>query len=627
MDKKLYITTPLYYVNDEPHLGHAYTTILADVIARYHRLFGREVVLLTGTDEHGQKIWQAAQKAGRTPQEHCDLMVERFKEVWKRLDIDYQIFFRTTHRRHEQFVQEILRRLWEKGDIYQDDYSGWYCVPCERFWMEKDLKEGTCPECGSGVEQLTEKNYFFRMSRYQGWLVEHIEKNPDFILPFYRRNGVLTFLKEPLGDLCISRPRSRLSWGIPLPFDENYVTYVWFDALLNYLSATYIYGDIGGGDGALWPADLHLIGKDILITHTVYWPTMLKAAGYTPPRSIFAHGWWLTDKGKMSKSKGGGVKPLDLAMIYGVDAFRYTLMREMTPGRDTQFSEEVLVKRLNFDLANDLGNLFSRLARLWSLCSWEDNWGQGVPVVEVIGEELYSLCQKLPSEVETAIEEVDPQRALEKIWQVIKGLNQLVDRLKPWEEERRKTKEVRVAIDFALRELRQLAELLMPVMPEKMNELKSAIEVTPEGLRVLRVINLFPRVKPDKPVVREIGDLIPEGDEERKELITIEEFEKIKLKVAEVLTAERVKGADKLLRLEIDLGGERRQIVAGIASSYRPEELVGRRIVVVANLKPAKVRGLWSEGMLLAASASTPQGTHYFLIQPDGLAPSGSVVK
>ncbi|HEX7343136.1 MAG TPA: class I tRNA ligase family protein, partial [bacterium] len=358
MKKKFFITTPIYYVNDEPHIGHTYSTVIADVLARYHRLFGDQVFFLTGTDEHGQKVVEAAAQAGRSPREHCDLMVQRYQAVWEKLEISHDDFIRTTEERHIRPVQDILRKLWDIGEIYAAEYEGWYCVPEERFWTEKDLVEGNCPSCGREVRRLSEKNYFFRMGKYQPWLIEYIKGHPRFILPESRRNEILGFLAQPLGDLCISRPKERLSWGVPIPFDDQYVTYVWFDALLNYVTAPASRG------GDWWPASIHLIGKDILTTHSVYWPTMLKATGLDLPETIFGHGWWLFEDAKMSKSLGNVVKPLSMADKYGVDAFRFFLVREMSLGMDASFSEAALVNRYNSELANDLGNLYSRLLKL-----------------------------------------------------------------------------------------------------------------------------------------------------------------------------------------------------------------------------------------------------------------------
>jgi methionyl-tRNA synthetase len=364
---KFYITTPIYYVNDVPHIGHAYTTIAADVLARYHRILGDEVFFLTGTDEHGQKVQKAAEEKNRSPKEHADIMVENFKKLWKRLDISNDNFIRTTHEDHKKIVKELLQRLYEKGKIVKRSYSGWYCTPDERFWTEKEIINGKCPDCGRPVEHISEDNYFFRMSEYQGWLIDHIKKNPGYIMPESRKNEVLGFLEnQTLGDLCISRPKKRLEWGIPLPFDEDYVTYVWFDALLNYYSATKylspstVHGSRFTVHGDWWPADHHIIGKDILTTHSVYWSTMLQALDLPLPENIFAHGWWTLGGKKMSKSLGNVIDPHEVIDEFGTDALRYFLLREVPFGLDGDFSKQALISRYNSDLANDLGNLLSR---------------------------------------------------------------------------------------------------------------------------------------------------------------------------------------------------------------------------------------------------------------------------
>ena len=360
--KNFYITTPIYYVNDEPHIGHAYTTILADVLAGYHRLLGDDTYFLTGTDEHGQKLPEAAKKNNMEPQQYCDQIVERFKAAWKVLNIKNDDFIRTTEKRHTSVVQQILQKIYDNGEIYAADYEGWYCVPDERFWTEKDIVNGKCPECDRPVTKLNEKNYFFKMSAYQEWLIDYINSHPGFIQPEFRRNEVLGFLRQPLGDLCISRPKARLSWGIELPFDKDYVCYVWFDALINYISAIGYNTDQAMFDRR-WPA-VHLIGKDILTTHAVYWPCMIKAMGIAQPRNIFAHGWWLSGDSKMSKSLGNVIKPFVLAEKYGTDPLRYFLIREMTLGQDSRYSDESFVSRYNSDLANDLGNLLSRVNKM-----------------------------------------------------------------------------------------------------------------------------------------------------------------------------------------------------------------------------------------------------------------------
>ncbi len=620
MPKKYYITTPLYYVNDEPHIGHSYTTILADVLARYFKLFGYTVRLLTGVDEHGQKILQAATSAGREPQVHCDTMAKRYIEIWSRLNINYDVFFRTTNPEHKAFVQDILNRLYEKGDIYTAEYEGWYCTPDERFWTEKDLQEGNCPLCGRIVERLTEKNYFFKMGSYQQWLINWINEHPEFVQPDFRRNEVLGFLRQPLGDLCISRPKERLSWGIPLPFDSNYVTYVWFDALLNYLSATRIHSKEGLNPD-FWPADLHLIGKDILTTHTVYWPIMLYAAGYEPPRTIFAHGWWLIDKGKMSKSQGTVVRPLEIAGKYSADAFRYVLMREMTPGQDANFSEEIFINRYNSDLANDLGNLYSRLAKLWEnfkceTCSIKDKeFSYYQP-----DQKLVILTDTLKDEIFKSIcSEFKPNLAIEQIMSLVRGLNRQLEIWEPWKTGHDKVPALKVALCWAFSCLDLIATLLEPIMPAKMQELKSAIGIVngephPKARQIL-----FPRLEIESPKQATPSEETAEDDN----YISIEDFAKIDLRIAKIVNAERVEGTDKLLKMQIDLGDQQRQIVAGIAQSYKPQELIGKNIVVVANLKPVTMRGVNSQGMLLAVG----DGKRHYVIIPEGEVPCGSKVK
>ena len=621
---KFYITTPIYYVNDEPHLGHAYTTILADTLARYHRLFGDDVFFLTGLDEHGQKVQQAAQSRGIPPQQHCDEMAERFVGLWRRLSVSNDDFLRTTQERHVKAVQRLLQVLYDRGEIYKAPYEGWYCVPDERFWTEKDLTDGKCPECGRPVVRLSEDNYFFKMGRHQDWLVRHIEEHPDFIMPEARRNEILGFLKKPLGDLCISRPKARLSWGIPLPFDPDYVTYVWVDALTNYISAVGIFED-EARFRRWWPADLHLIGKDILMTHAVYWPTMLHAAGIEPPRHIFAHGWWLVEEQKMSKSRGKVVQPLELIEKYGSDAFRYFLMREMAPGQDSNFGEEALVARYNSDLANDLGNLLSRVVRMIK------QYTQGrVPAPggeEPLDRELKEETLKAAGRVRERIEDLRVDLALEEAIEMARRVNRYLERTAPWKLHK-EGKEDRVAtvLYFSAEVLRILGDILEPVMPGKAGELKSQLGVSSSGTwdervrwGVLRPGTLVPGGPPLFPRVR------PETSKQgaAEDFVDIGYFGKLDLRVADVVSAEPIRGTQKLMRLEVDLGGERRQLVAGLAEHYRPEELVGKKVVVVANLKPARIRGVESRGMLLAAD----DGGSLALLVPDREVRSGAKVR
>ncbi len=478
MSDPFYVTTPIYYVNDAPHLGHAYTTILADVLARFSRLRGNETFFLTGTDEHGQKVQQAAQKQGLAPLDYSDKMQAQFRSAWEKLEISYDDFIRTTQQRHVKVVQQALDDLWQRGEIYLGGYEGWYCVHDERFWTYKDLLDGRCPDCHRPVEKVVEANYFFRMSTYQNWLVDYIQTHPNFIQPAYRRNEVLGFLRQPLSDLCISRPINRLTWGIPLPFDKQFVTYVWFDALLNYITAAG-YGRNNTLFEHLWPQTVHLIGKDILTTHGVYWPIMLKAMRLPMPRTIFAHGWWVTAAGqKMSKSLGNAVRPLNLADQYGVDVFRYFLMRDMTPGLDADFSEERLTERYCSDLANNLGNLVQRIS------SMIERYFEGVlPVpLEATAEDmqLRRHFETLPQRTLDYIDAYNPQQALNTVMQALTFTNQYLELTTPWKLAAAGQLSRTGSILYNAAEAVRLASLLLwPVMPEKSVQIWQQFNWTP----------------------------------------------------------------------------------------------------------------------------------------------------
>lgn len=480
-----YITTPIYYVNDQPHLGHAYSTILADALARYHRLRGEETFFLTGVDEHGQKVYNAVRKNNiADPQEYTDRMAERFQAAWRTLRISNDDFLRTSEARHKRVVMHVLQQLWEAGEIYRGEYEGWYCVPDERFWTEKDLLTGEdgaqlCPDCKRPVEKLVEANYFFRMSKYQGWLVEYIEQHPDFIQPAFRRNEVLGFLRKPLGDLCIARPAARINWGIPLPFDPDYVTYVWFDALLNYVTAAGYLTDEERFTRQ-WPNALHIIGKDILTTHAVYWPTMLKAAGLPLPRGIFAHGWWTVKEQKMGKSLGNVIDPLAVAETYGVDAVRYVLLREMTPGLDADCSDEKIAARYTADLANNLGNLLQRVT------SMTVRYCGGLapePVQACITAEetaLRARIEALPGEVFALVDQVAVSAALGLVMESLAAVNGYLERSAPWLRAKEgDTARVGTILYTAGEALRIAALLLSPVLPERAAELWRRLGWTP----------------------------------------------------------------------------------------------------------------------------------------------------
>ena len=617
-DKKFYITTPIYYVNDVPHIGHAYTTIAADVAARFKRLEDYEVFFLTGTDEHGQKVQQAAQDLKVAPKQHVDKLHQRFKELWVKLNISNSDFIRTTEERHKVLVCNILQTLFDKDEIYRDSYEGWYCTPCERFWTEKDLQEGDCPECRRKVEKIKEHNYFFRMGKYQEWHVDKIKSDPNFILPASRRNEVLGFLEKPLEDLCISRPKSRLPWGIPLPFDEEYVTYVWFDALINYIS---IHGSLDEiRASGYWPADHNMVGKDILTTHAVYWSTMLKAIGLEPPKNIFAHGWWTVNGQKMSKSLHNVVEPNELADQFGVDVIRYFLLREVPFGLDGDFSHKALIGRLNSDLANNLGNLLNRTVNMM-----KKYFDGTIPTPAAPGDEdsaLEGKAREVVDEVRKLYDELAFNKILQKIWELVDTTNQYIDKTGPWNlaktdegKERLKT-----VMYNAAESLRILGVLLFPFMPKSCESLmlQLGVEKTIEeqGMRSLdnwgslpsdtktqKAKQLFPRIE-DKQAAKILAELEASKKDNKDDSgkITIDEFMKVDLRTGKILEAEKVKKSKKLIQLKVDIGTETRQILAGIAESYEPEKLIGRTVVIVANLKPAKLMGIESQGMVLAAS-------------------------
>jgi methionyl-tRNA synthetase len=624
-----YVTTPIYYVNDVPHIGHAYTTMLADVLSRYYRLLGVPTHFLTGTDEHGQKVHDAALKAGITAQEQADRTVVRFIETWKKLGIANDDFIRTTEPRHTEVVQEILTRLYEEGEIYRGEYEGWYCVSEERFYTEKELVDGKSPE-GKPVEKIVEANYFFKMSKYQDWLIQYIEDHPEFIQPDFRRNETMGFLKKELGDLCISRPKKRLPWGVELPWDQDFVCYVWFDALVNYISAIGYQRD-DERFAKWWPASYHLIGKDILTTHTVYWPTMMKAMGIEMPRTIFAHGWWLVGGEKMSKSVGNVTDPMQIMDLYGVDSLRYYLMAEMSLGQDATFTGDNFVKRYNSDLANDLGNLGSRVLKMIS-----KNFGGVIPTPGEFTEADMGLrdhCFGAVEAMEERVASMSLDKGIARVIESVREANRYFDKMAPWTLAKKGELDRLGTVLYATAEcLRIVTGLLYPVIPEKMAQLRVSLglkddEVEPHlaGLkewgqlpvgRPLGSIDpLFPRIDTKKPAKEEQK---PEG----VALIDIDTFFNTQLRVAKILTAEAVPKAKRLLRLEISLGDEERQLVAGIAEHYTPEELVGKSVVVVANLKAAKIRGVESQGMVLAASA----GKVVKLVTVDGDIPPGSSV-
>ena len=625
MEKKtFYLTTPIYYPSGNLHIGHAYTTVAGDAMARYKRLRGYDVMYLTGTDEHGQKIQRKAEEKGVTPQQYVDEIVAGIQELWKKLDISYDDFIRTTQDRHKKVVEKIFARLVEQGDIYLGEYEGWYCTPCESFYTERQLVNGNCPDCGRPVEKVKEESYFFRMSKYVDRLLQYYEENPEFIQPESRKNEMINnFIKPGLEDLAVSR--TTFDWGIKVPGDPKHVIYVWIDALTNYITALGYGTDDDEKFRKYWPADVHLVGKEIVRFHTIYWPIMLMALDLPLPKKVFAHGWLLMKDGKMSKSKGNVVDPVTLIDRYGLDALRYYLLREVPFGSDGVFTPEGFVERINYDLANDLGNLLHR-----TVAMVEKYFGGVIPTYRgaktAFDNDLVETAKETVKQYEEAMEKMEFSVALATVWQLINRTNKYIDETQPWvlAKEESKKEQLASVMTHLAESLRHVAILLQPfltrtpekifaqlgIVDESLKQWDSLYEfgLIKEGTRVTKGEPLFPRLDIEKEVEYIKAHMqggapkkqTAEPQTPKAEEITIDDFAKVDLRVAEVVHAEPVKNADKLLKLQLDLGYEKRQVVSGIAQFYKPEELVGKKVICVTNLKPVKLRGELSQGMILA---------------------------